>query len=108
MPLLPCLSRFFHIFARVRTRLHGEPARHPRQFALRAAGDVVVGDGIADGVVFTRGGGADEPFGDGDVEFFQRDALTVLPLLFEVLGQLRESFVRLMLHDQWQGFAEAA
>ena len=82
MPLLPCLSRFFHIFACLCARLHGEAARHPRQFALCAAGDVVVGDGVADGVVFVRAGGADEPFGDGDVEFFQRDAVAALPLVF--------------------------
>ena len=82
MPLLPCLSRFFHIFARLRARLHREAARHPREFTLRAAGDVVVGDGVADGVVFVRAGGADEPFSDGDIEFFQRDAVTALPLVF--------------------------
>ena len=78
MPLLSCLS----MATRLCARLHGEAARHPRQFALRAAGDVVVGDGIADGVVFFRAGGADEPFGDGDVEFFQRDAVAALPLAF--------------------------
>ena len=82
MPLLPCLSRFFHTFARLRARLYGEAARHPRQFALCAAGDVVVGDSVADGIVFARAGSADEPFGDGDVEFFQRDAVTALPLAF--------------------------
>ena len=68
--------------ARLRARLHGEAARHPRQFALCAAGDVVVGDGITNRVVFVRAGGADEPFGDGDVEFFQRDAVAALPLVF--------------------------
>ena len=78
MPLLPCLT----MTARLRARLHGEAARHPRQFTLCAAGDVVVGNGVADGVVFVRAGGADEPFGDGDVEFFQRDAVAALPLAF--------------------------
>ena len=33
--------------ARLRARLHGEAARHPREFAFCAAGDVVVGDGVA-------------------------------------------------------------
>ena len=51
MPLLPCLP----MSARLRARLHGEAARHPWQFALCAAGDVVVGDGAANGVVFVLG-----------------------------------------------------
>ena len=51
MSLLPRLS----MTTRLRARLHGEAARHPRQFALCAAGDVVVGDGAANGVVFVLG-----------------------------------------------------
>ena len=78
MSLLPRLS----MTTRLRACLYGETACHPRQFALRAAGDVVVGDSVADGVVFVRAGGADEPFGNSDVEFFQRDAVTALPLVF--------------------------
>ena len=48
MPLLSCLTMTACLCA----RLHGEAACHPREFALCAAGDVVVGDGIADGAVF--------------------------------------------------------
>ena len=79
MPLLPTLP----VFGFLRAGLHGQATRHPRQFALHAAGDVVCGDGSANlfGVLRIAGG---EPIRYLDVELFQGDAVAALPLGFEV------------------------
>ena len=91
MPLLPTLP----VLGFLRSGLHGQATRHPRQFALHTAGDVVGGDGISDvfGVLRIAGG---EPIRHFDVELFQGDAVTALPLGFEVQGQIIKSLVWLI------------
>ena len=83
------------MFGFLRAGLHGQASRHPRQFALHTAGDVVGGDGFSDvfGVLRIAGG---EPICHFDVELFQGDAVTALPLDFEMQGQIIKSLVWLI------------
>ena len=103
MPLLPTLP----VLGFLRSGLHGQATRHPRQFALHTAGDVVGGDGISDvfGVLRIAGG---EPIRHLDVELFQGDAVTALPLGFEMQGQIIKSFIRLIGNNHRQGLRKSS